>query len=238
MRIKLAKIPLEFSLHHTDYLPLFEPFETQDKPCFAISLSETELLAARSLYPDTPSDAYIEHMELCSKISDALLSYGRVFFHGTAFVWREKAWIFSALSGTGKTTQYLQWKLLYGEEIQMLNGDKPILEFRKQGIWVHPSPWKGKENMGQMLSAPLGGIILLEQSTENVWRSISINDAILPLFFQFVFSRATGKQVHVVCTLVEQLLHQVPIWQLSNKGNAASAQLCHDMLNEVRIHAL
>ena len=73
----------------------------------------------------------------------------------------------------------------------MLNGDKPILEFREQEIWVHPSPWKGKENMGQMLSAPLGGIILLEQSTENVWRSVSINDAVMPLFFQFVFSRAT-----------------------------------------------
>ena len=77
-------------------------------------------------------------------------------------------------SGAGKTTHYLRWKLRYGEELRLLNGDKPLLEIPPEGaITVHPSPWYGKEGMQQYFSGPLGGIILLEKAVENRTRTAS-----------------------------------------------------------------
>ena len=200
-----------------------------------VSVSPQEIAAAKKKYAPGSGMPYIEYMELCPKLSEVLLPFDHVFFHGTAFLWRSKAWIFAAVSGTGKTTQYLLWKELYGKEVQIINGDKPILAFEKGNITVYPSPWNGKEGMGQQLSAPLGGIILLRQSSSNCIRQISAAEAAGLIFVQFLFNRKTIEDVHSVCRLEEMLLHQTPVWLLENRGDTASAVLCHDTLMEAQI---
>lgn len=221
---------MELELAYGEYLPLFEKYICSETPVGTVSITERELASAMLRYDDqTP--AYVEHMELCPKVSALLLKHGRVFFHGTAFMWKNRAWILTAPSGTGKTTQYLLWKLLYGEEVQMINGDKPILECTDGGIAVHHSPWRGKENMGQLLSAPLGGIIILEQAAENSMVRLE-KEAVFPLFRQFLFP-ADRDTVKAVCEIEDKMLRSVPVFRLSNCGDKASAMLCHDILEEV-----
>lgn len=126
------------------------------------------------------------------------------------------------------------WKLCFGEEIQILNGDKPLLEFRKDGILVHPSPWRGKEGLGSLDTAPLGGIILLEQNEENRMRRLLPAEAAGPLLTQLLFTRKNADDVRAACALEERLLAQVPVWLLQNRGDAASAALCRDTLMEAQ----
>lgn len=221
---------MELDLTYGDYLPVFENYICSEKPMETVSLTERELSMAMMRYGDQPV-AYVEHMELCPKVSSLLLKYGRVFFHGTAFMWKEKAWVFTAPSGTGKTTQYLLWKLLYGEDVQMINGDKPILECTDSGIIVHHSPWRGKENLGQLRSAPLGGIIILEQASENSMVKLE-KEAVLPVFRQFLFA-PDRETVKAVCEIEDKMLRSVPVFRLSNCGDKASAMLCHDVLEEI-----
>ena len=228
--LNFAGIPVAITWNSGGYFPCFFPFETEERPLLSVALSGEEVRAAKALYPDDPPDAYVEYMELCSRVSDALLPYARVVFHGVAFLWHGRAWIFTAPSGTGKTTQYIRWKQRYGDEIGMMNGDKPILEFRDREIWVHPSPWMGKESMGRQVSAPLGGIVLLEQSGENRLCRLTPQAAAGELFVQFLFSRATAEDVQMVSRMEEQLLTQVPVWRFLNRGDDFSAQICHDGL--------
>lgn len=196
-----------------------------------IFLTETELEAARSLYPPDLTNAALEFNELAPKIADALLPFRRCVFHGAAFIWRGRAYIFTAPSGTGKTTQYVLWKLLYGDEIRILNGDKPILEFRDGGrIWVHPSPWMGKEGMGRMESAPLGGIIYLMRGQDNAVTRMTPRQAVLPLYYQVIYTADTAEAVGLASALEERLLQTVPVWQLVNRGDEDSARLCHDTI--------
>ena len=138
--------------------------------------------------------------------------------------------LLAADGGTGKTTHYNQWKRQYGGEISIIHGDKPVLDFSEEGISVHPSPWRGKENMGSMRSAPLGGIIMLKQGQENAMRRVEPKEAVAELFMQFLFTRSTPLDVRRVCALEERLLQTVPVWQLVNRGDEASARLCHDTL--------
>ena len=157
----------------------------------------------------------------------------RIFpWHGV--LWRGKAWMFAAVSGTGKTTQYLLWKELYGEEVQIINGDKPVLAFDHGDITVYPSPWNGKEGMGQQISAPLGGIILLRQSNRNRIRQVSAAEAAGAVFVQFLFNRKTAEDVRMVCRLEEIMLRQTPVWLLENCGDTASAVLCRNTLMEAQ----
>ena len=77
----------------------------------------------------------------------------------------------------GKTTHYKQWKRLFPNEVEMLNGDKPVLNFEKQYVTVSASPWAGKENMRQLRTAPLGGIVFLAQDKQNIIKRLSPKEA-------------------------------------------------------------
>lgn len=232
--IKLAGIPFSMNLAFRKYVPMFVPYIVQDEiPAFHVEVPGEAIAGLRDVYPNNPSDSHIEMMELCPVISDSLLPYGRCFFHGCAFQWNGKAYIFIAPSGTGKSTQFLLWKLVYGNEIRILNGDKPVLEFRQDdSIWVHPSPWQGKENVGRMESAKLGGLIYLQKSQENHIERMTAKEAVLPVLRQFLFSATSGRDVLSVCAMEEKLLTKVPVWRLDNRGDEASAILCHDFIEK------
>ena len=166
------------------------------------------------------------------RASDALLSSGRVILHAAAMLWQGKAYLFSADSGTGKSTQLRRWLQLYGHEVKIINGDKPILHSEGNGRFtVHSSPWKGKEEWGEdTLSAPLGGIILLKQGPENKISRLPSSRAAACLLPQFFSSFENRKHLFMLCRLEETLLSETPVWLLVNKGDAASAKLTRETL--------
>ena len=129
--------------------------------------SPEELAAARALMRETDPPAAVEFKALCGLTGRFLLRWDCCLFHAVAFLFQGRAWLLTAPSGTGKTTQFMNWRKLAASEILMISGDIPVLELREDGIWVHPSPWNGKEAIGSLHSAPLGGIVLLEQGKEN-----------------------------------------------------------------------
>lgn len=110
--------------------------------------------------------------------------------------------------------------------------DKPFLSFHDDEIILHPSPWAGKECLSQKITAPLGGIILLEQSKENKISRLNPSEAAGMLFLQFMFSRENAEDVRKICELEEKLLAKIPVWKLMNRGDKESAKLCHDTLLE------
>lgn len=222
---------------HSEYMLAYTPFACLGVPVARVSVSEAEVERQLPLYEPGSTAAEVEHMELCLRACDALLPYERTLFHGVAFIWRGQAWLLTALSGTGKSTHYVQWKRLCGSGVSIINGDKPVLDFSEEGITVHPSPWRGKENMGSMRSAPLGGIIMLKQGQENAMRRVEPKEAVAEMFMQFLFTRSTPLDVQRVCALEERLLEAVPVWQLVNRGDLDSARLCRDTLEKEMYNA-
>lgn len=216
---------MEIGLQYGKYLYIFAPFASEEPPRAFASVSPDELVRAAAWYPEGGA-AYAEMMELCPRVSDALLPFGRLVFHALAFEWRGRVWLLTGPSGAGKTTHYLRWKLRYGEELRLLNGDKPLLEIPPEGaITVHPSPWYGKEGMQQYFSGPLGGIILLEKAAENRIRRMTPREAAGCLFTQLLITRRA-------CALEQALLERTPLWLLQNRGDSAAAELCRDTLSK------
>ena len=137
------------------------------------------------------------------------------------------AWIITAPSGIGKTTQLKLWKSILKTDLKIINGDKPILECRNDGsIWIYSSPWRGKEKYGiKDLCAPLGGIILLERGKENQIDRIALNEAVLPLFVEFVSYPENTNQIRHQGFILNQIVNSIPIWKLTNVGDEDSANL-------------
>ena len=199
------------------------------KPCVSVPSAEIGHFQKQWKKANT---AYKEYILSCSYACDALMRHDRMVFHGAAFLWGEKAYIFSAPSGTGKTTQLRMWNTLFGADI--LNGDKPILELTgDRRVFVHPSPWKGKEGLGRDdVTALLGGIILLRQDQTNTIERMSPAEAARQLFSRSYSTFNTPEEVLNTARITEGIVSAVPVWLLRNKGDEESARITRQVLSE------
>ena len=94
-----------------------------------------------------------------------LLNVGALVLHCSYLMYQGKAILFSAPSGTGKTTQAKLWEKLYPAKI--INGDKAILQ-KKDGTWYACGyPFHGSADECRNESHPIEAIVVVRQSPED-----------------------------------------------------------------------
>lgn len=226
-QLNYAGHPVRYSFLHPQTYAFLRPFPRAVEGEKAdIAVTQELIEQVRDLFPDDPTDAFVEYRCLIGLTAQKLLQYGCCIFHSASFVFEGRAWLLAAPPGTGKTTQYLNWQRLYPGEITMISGDMPVLEGDEDGsIWVHPSSWNGKENLKSWLSAPLGGIVLLEQGNKDQIQPLLAKEAILPLFKQFMVPLETEEEIKALAKLMEQMLMAAPCWKMINRGGDESTKL-------------
>lgn len=152
-----------------------------------LNVTEADIAFERGIQPDAPEGMLIS-VALCRKLSKLLLyRYNGVFLHAAALLYQGKAYMFVAPSGTGKSTHIMLWKKCLGDQVKILNGDKPFMRLQAGRIVVYGGPWRGKEGFGINASAPLGGVILLHRGEENTIRKANVPEALQKLLMSTVF---------------------------------------------------
>ncbi len=192
-----------------------------------IKLTKEYMEECRWLVTEDTADDYLEFQSLMVATANYLLSVNRALFHGVSFLWKGKAWIITAPSGTGKTTQFRHWRSLLKKDIQIISGDKSVITCSEDGkVTVASSPWRGKERMGvPAKSGELGGIILLEQGDRNKITRIAGKKAVYPLFIEFISIPDHTEQIKKQGEILANMLENTPVWKLVNKGDICSALL-------------
>lgn len=218
---------VRYRFHYPDTARRFRSWlRPVDGEEYDVMASEEELRLAHHETTAAVANDYAEFKAVIHPTSRFLLCTNCCIFHSVAFLWRGRAWLLTAPSGTGKSTQFLNWRMQYPGEVLMICGDMPILERRTDGsVWVYPTCWTGKENIGSFTAAPLGGVILLEQGRENRISPLAPREAIPPLFTQFCFIPETEEQINGLCGLLDAVLSGYPVWKFVNLGDAASTDL-------------
>lgn len=196
---------------------------------YDIAVTKELIDLARTLLPEGSSDAYVEYRVLIELTARVLLKWDCCIFHAVSFIWNGYAFLLAAPSGTGKTTQYLNWERLHPGEITMISGDMPVLERRDDGsIWVYPTSWNGKENIGNRVTAPLGGIVFLKQGNDLSISPFTPNKALLPFFEQFIVRPHTEKEILALARLMDQIIQSIPVWEMVNIGDERSTELLRE----------
>lgn len=113
------------------------------------------------------SEGLLEMAALQRKFAERLFTRNTLLFHGSAIAVDGVAYLFTASSGTGKSTHARLWRELLGDRAVMINDDKPFLTVNRDGVTVYGSPWNGKHNLGTNTSAPLRAICILARGEEN-----------------------------------------------------------------------
>lgn len=178
------------------------------------------------------TESYAEFSTLQVKAGDALLRDERMLFHGVGMIYKERGYILTAPSGTGKSTQFRNLHTLYGNECRIINGDKPVVRHLDKNMYmIYPSPWNGKENWAGKESALLRAVIWLEQGPENQIRECTAPEMVLPIFNEVIYSAPDSETVHEACVMIDGILSSVPVYRFVNTGELSSSKMLGDFLD-------
>lgn len=123
------------------------------------------------------SDAYLETLAVYRRIAERMLAYDTLLFHGSVIAVDGAGYLFTAKSGTGKSTHTRLWREQFGDRAVMVNDDKPLLKVTENGVTAYGTPWDGKHRLSTNCSVPLKAICILTRSEENHIEEISPGDA-------------------------------------------------------------
>ena len=166
----------------------------------------------REIYPDAKDD-YLQNLCIYRDICKQIIRFGAMLVHSAAISVDGKGYMFSALSGTGKTTHINLWLKKFGDRAIVINGDKPIIREVDGEFRVFGTPWCGKEGINENISVPIQGICLLSRGKENKIARVKSDEAIASLMEQT--SRPKGAESMIeLLELIEKLLGKVPIYRL------------------------
>ena len=129
-----------------------------------------------------------------------------------------------AKSGTGKSTHTNLWHKLY--DTPLINGDLNLLSFKDGTPVVYGLPWCGTSEIFDIKTYPLGGIILLQQASENHIESLELHEKALLVSQRLISPSWTKEQLHTNLHFTENLSSEIYVARLCcNMGNAAAATM-------------
>lgn len=230
---------LKYCFNHSGAEKYMYPYirETNDQS-YDIKAAEEYIDMHVPYYTENTDIRYVEYKSLINLTSLQLLQYHSCMIHAVAFAWKGNAWLMSGPSGTGKTTQYKNWKKAYKDDVQMICGDMPVLRVEDDHtITVHPSPWNGKERIKGHISAPLGGIIILEQSDIDEIAQMKKDESAIPLLLQLALKPETEQDVKNMSMIENVILDHYPVWKMKNRGDVNSVYLAAETFERMIMEA-
>ncbi len=103
---------------------------------------------------------------------------GLLPLHSSAIVYKNEAILFSAPSGTGKSTHARLWKERFNDEVDWINDDKPLLKLENEKVFVYGAPFSGHYRANMNQKYPLKAIIFLQQGATNDVRKLDEKEAL------------------------------------------------------------
>ena len=184
--------------------------------CACVWMREDKPLSVEGcVYPDRVSAVRTLDNLLDASELELLLTHLQVFNLHSSLVQRREgdAILFTAPSGTGKSTQADLWAKYAGADI--LNGDRSMLR-RVDGRWTaFGSPFAGTSGIYRNESAPVRALVVLRQAPENTIRRLPLAEAFRAIYSESVLPRWHTEAHQRVISLVTEIVSEVPVYLLA-----------------------
>ncbi len=174
-------------------------------------VTEEEFQAEKQASPNFP-DGYIENICLYRSICSQMPMKNRILLHCSVLSYDGAGYAFLGRSGTGKSTHTKLW-LSHLPFTRVVNGDKPILEYREGKFIAYGTPWMGKEFWGERSSVELKGLCFLEQANENAIVTLSPAETSARAFTQVLIPNDEDNAAATL-ELLDKLVTEVPAYLL------------------------
>ena len=169
-----------------------------------------------------------EYIWMGSEFYNALPVFNGILLHSSAVVYNGEAYLFSAPSGTGKSTHTQLWlKRFKGSYI--LNDDKPAIMLTDKGIYVYGTPFSGKTDLNVNTGVPLKAICALERGEKNSISRIDNDEALYRILNQTVRPYNEDRMIQVL-DILDKILTNVPMYKLYCNTDIEAAEVSYQAM--------
>ena len=177
------------------------------------------------------SDGYLETLAAYRKIAERMPEYDTILFHGSCVAVDGAGYLFTAKSGTGKSTHTRLWRELLGDRAIMINDDKPLIRISDSGAIIYGTPWDGKHHLSNNIAVSLKAICILERAKENAILPVTREEA-LPMLIQQAYRPADPFTLAKTLTLIDRLGMEVKLYRLRCNMDISAAKLSYGTMKE------
>lgn len=177
----------------------------------------------------TFTDPFLERAAIGRAFGEFLFDRGVLLMHGSAVAVDGEGYLFTARSGTGKSTHTRLWCASFGDRAVMINDDKPFIAVTGEGATIYGSPWSGKHGLDSNIAVPLQGICFLERGVENVICPAE-RERWMPVLQEQCYCPLDARKEESFTQLVTQLAEKVPLWHLFCNKSMDAATVAFDAM--------
>lgn len=214
LKLGIAGLAISVRYRFPEFREFCSKYLLPDNSSAVFEVCATDEQIAEEMKEGTQNEREAEFLCIYRAIAENLPFYNRFVMHGAAISFEDKAYIFTAASGTGKSTHIKLWRKALGKNVGIVNGDKPVIEIRDDGTClVFGTPWAGKERWERNVGFVLGGVCVLHRGAENSVERISAAEALVPIMHQVYLPRkAPSAQAQL--ELTDRFLKLAPFYSL------------------------
>lgn len=227
---KAADITFKTTAKSEEYASRLKKYQVSDdvQPDIKINLSD-EIIEKCAV--NGKCSFFISEYMLSGKVFyQSLLKYNGFMIHSSAILYKGNAYVFSADSGTGKSTHTSIWQRVFGQDnVQILNDDKPAIRIFENDIFAYGTPWSGKDDISLNVRAPLKGIVFLERDDTNHIERITPAQA-FPKFYAQTVRKMSLKYIEMLLPLAEEMFRRVPVYKMGCNMEDEAAIIAEKML--------
>ena len=197
-------------------------------PHIVVERKEDNIMKSAQKYPHL-TIADCEYMHMGSDFYSKLIDFDGMLLHASAVVVDGNAYLFSAHSGTGKSTHTSLWLKLF-PKAYIINDDKPAIRMVDGEFYVFGTPFSGKHDISRNTKAKLKGICFIERAEENSVHKMEMNDVILNMLTQ-TLRNFPKERLDKMLTLLDKLLSQVGVYKLCCNMDISAAKLSYETMS-------
>lgn len=161
----------------------------------------------------------------------AAQQHGMFVIHSASILYKEKAWLFSGCSGTGKSTHTSLWNKLYNTPV--LNGDLNIINIKDSLPIIYGLPWCGTSGIFTTGSYHLGGIIFLRQAAVNNVKTLTGNDKALSVMQRLVSPSWDATLLQKNLDFAESIIQKIPVYRLDCTKEPEAASVIKNTIDSL-----
>lgn len=173
------------------------------------------------------AEGYLETLAVYRKIAIEMLKYDTFLFHGSAIELDGETYLFTAKSGTGKSTHTRLWRELYGERAVMINDDKPLIRINGDKAVIYGTPWNGKHRLGTNKSSPLKAVCVLERGADNKIFTLPSKEAFKYVLVQ-TYRPEDAENMIKTLSLADRLCKSVKLYRLECNMDIEAARVSYE----------
>lgn len=176
------------------------------------------------------SDDFAENILIFKRVSEFITEFkDGLLYHSSSFSYKGQGVLIVADSGTGKSTHSSFWRQLYGDDVAMINDDKPFLRRIDGRFYIYGSPWQGKHNLGANTRCLLKAVCLLRRSDENSLEKLEKGEFVGE-FLNHALRISTPKAATQILDFCQGITENCDFYILNAKYDVSAAKVCHDTL--------